>query len=103
MAFHFRALLQLPHLRTEYQRSAWQAYDNNTVRVSLDEDMLLIRERDAPMTLGDWCSRAGLDAPLPTRDVVRFPYGILEIKLQVEAPEWLTVGWASDGGFAGGV
>ena len=82
---------QVPHLRTEYPRCAWQAYDNNTVRVSLDEDMLLIRERDAAVASGDWCSRMGLDAPLPTRDVVRFPYGILEIKLQVDPPEWLMV------------
>jgi SPX domain protein involved in polyphosphate accumulation len=89
--------LQLRHLRTEYQRSAWQAYDNNTVRVSLDEDMLLIRERDAPVTLGDWCSRAGLDAPLPSQDVLHFPYAVLEIKLQVDTPEWLKVGGACDG------
>lgn len=51
-------MLQSAALRTEYWRTAWQCYDSNTVRLSLDEHMLLLKERDQPVVgrpnLTDW-------------------------------------------------
>jgi SPX domain protein involved in polyphosphate accumulation len=44
---------QGPSIRTEYQRSAWQAYDSNDVRVSLDDSMLLLRERGRHVAPGE--------------------------------------------------
>jgi SPX domain protein involved in polyphosphate accumulation len=76
-------LLQSPALRTEYYRTAWQRYDSNSVRLSLDEHMLLLREGGQP---GQWCAGLEGQGQLPGSDAVRFPYGILEIKLQEEAP-----------------
>lgn len=77
-------------LRTEYLRTAWQAYDNNAVRLSLDEHMLLLRER-GPHDNRSWCRELELVPQLPGCDAVRFPYGILEIKLadKTAAPEWV--------------
>jgi hypothetical protein len=66
------------------------------VRVSLDEDMLLVREGPSLVAPGDWCSSAGLVTPLAGGDLVRFPYGVLEVKLQEEAPAWIEVRpWAT--------
>lgn len=76
-------ILQSPALRTEYYRTAWQRYDSNSVRLSLDEHMLLLREAGQP---GQWCAELEGQGQLPGGDAVRFPYGILEIKLQEEAP-----------------
>lgn len=80
-------------LRTEYYRSAWQAYDDNAVRFSLDEHMLLLREGGAAPYSShlSWCSPLESLAQIPASDAVRFPYGILEIKLQDKeaAPAWV--------------
>jgi SPX domain protein involved in polyphosphate accumulation len=75
--------LQSPALRTEYYRTAWQRYDSNSVRLSLDEHMLLLREGAQQ---GQWCAELETRGQLAGGDAVRFPYGILEIKLQEEAP-----------------
>lgn len=63
--------------------------------------MLLLREKQAtPGTAGaaagtgcddEWCASVEDAAQLAAGDVVRFPYGILEIKLQDKAPEWIRV------------
>jgi SPX domain protein involved in polyphosphate accumulation len=81
-------------LRTEYYRSAWQAYDDNAVRFSLDEHMLLLREggnSNNSGSAGSWCSPLESLGQIPGTDAVRFPYGILEIKLQDKegAPAWV--------------
>ncbi len=76
-------------LRTEYLRTAFQAYDANNVRISLDMDMLMIREQQ----LQHDGSLQGHSGPLGDGDVVRFPYAVVEIKLQdQEIPEWIRVG-----------
>jgi len=90
-------------LRSEYLRSAWQAYDDNAVRLSLDEHMLLLRETPQPPPAchtnsgsngggnGSWCSPMESLPQIPAADAVRFPYAILEIKLQDKegAPAWV--------------
>jgi SPX domain protein involved in polyphosphate accumulation len=57
------------------------------VRLSLDEHMLLLREArpstNSSSTDSPWCSPLEDAEQLPACDAVRFPYGILEIKLQV--------------------
>lgn len=138
--------LQAPSLRTEYVRSAWQAYDSAAVRVSVDDHMLLLRERGRhtapgewlqcniflaqacsgclqqhmpadcrmqaaglhhethihpnsnphaschPAPAGDWCAGLEASGPLPGGDALRFPYSIVEIKLQgEEGPAWVRV------------
>jgi SPX domain protein involved in polyphosphate accumulation len=76
------------------------------VRLSLDEHMLLLREcaggagaaaaaAAAPSSTASgaagWCRELEALAQLPRCDAVRFPYGILEIKLRdkAAAPEWV--------------
>lgn len=97
---HHHLLLQVPVLRTEYQRTAFQRYDSNALRISLDANMLLLREQPPPAdgggggaASGAWCGAGGLEAgPVPGGDVVRFPYGVLEVKLQEATPQWVKVG-----------
>lgn len=64
-------------MRTEYLRSAWQAYDDNAVRFSLDEHMLLLRETPLAnsSTAGSWCSPLEQLQHIPACDAIRFPYG----------------------------
>jgi SPX domain protein involved in polyphosphate accumulation len=79
-------------MRTEYLRSAWQAYDDNAVRFSFDEHMLLLREGAVTRDVGSgWCSPLESLAQLPASDAVRFPYAILEVKLQDReaSPAWV--------------
>lgn len=79
-------------MRTEYLRSAWQAYDDNAVRFSFDENMLLLREGAATRNgSSDWCSPLESLAQRPASDAVRFPYAILEVKLQDRkaSPAWV--------------
>lgn len=80
---------QGPSLRTEYYRTAFQQYDNNNVRISMDNHMLIVREWGIPRVPGDWCQ--DLNRVLPSKDVVRFPYAILEIKLKdrENIPQWV--------------
>ncbi|GBF99690.1 vacuolar transporter chaperone [Raphidocelis subcapitata] len=87
---HVVSLGQAPSLRTEYVRSAWQHYSSNDLRVSLDEDMLLLRERGRHATPGDWCAALEAAGPLPGGDALRFPYAVLEIKLAAgRRPRWV--------------
>lgn len=88
-----------PVMRTFYNRTAFQLPGDARVRISLDTNLTLVREDN-----WDGRSRAGtnwrrmdigVDYPfsqLPEEDVHRFPYGVLEVKLQTQAgqepPEW---------------
>ncbi|GLI63728.1 hypothetical protein VaNZ11_006791, partial [Volvox africanus] len=80
---------QEPHLRTEYRRTAFQLSSTNAVRISLDTQLAMTRELGAPRAPGGWCR----DPSITVRheDVVRFPYAVLEIKLQDEdsCPAWV--------------
>ncbi|OMJ07174.1 Vacuolar transporter chaperone 4 [Smittium culicis] len=91
----------VPVLRTFYNRTAFQLPGDASVRISLDTELSMIREDNF-----DGIERAGLnwrrtdihgDYPfpqLPERDICRFPYAVLEVKLQTERgenpPRWVT-------------
>jgi SPX domain protein involved in polyphosphate accumulation/uncharacterized membrane protein YidH (DUF202 family) len=87
---------QQPIIRTCYTRTAFQMSSNNQVRISLDVDLHMIREAHSggggnggaiPKLPGDWCR--DLSVGIPPKDVVHFPYAVVEIKLQAKPPQWL--------------
>lgn len=78
---------QVPMVRTQYMRSAFQEATSNAVRISIDTDLKMIREKNAPKKPGDWCR--DMTSSLGPRDVVNFPYTVLEVKLQDEPAEWV--------------
>ena len=90
----------VPVTRSFYNRTAFQLPGDARVRISLDTELTMVREDDI-----DGRERAGqnwrrmdigIDYPfsqLPPEDVERFPYAVLEVKLQTQAgqdpPEWV--------------
>ncbi|KAL2259414.1 hypothetical protein VTK26DRAFT_6918 [Humicola hyalothermophila] len=89
-----------PVCRSFYHRTAFQLPADARVRISLDTELTMIREDnlDGVTRSGDNWRRMdiGIDYPfsqLPPGDIVRFPYAILEVKLQTqlgqEPPEWV--------------
>ncbi|KAL2161597.1 hypothetical protein VTH06DRAFT_8159 [Thermothelomyces fergusii] len=89
-----------PVCRSFYHRTAFQLPADARVRISLDTELTMIREDnlDGVRRSGDNWRRMdiGVDYPfsqLPPGDVVRFPYAVLEVKLQTqlgqEPPEWV--------------
>lgn len=89
-----------PVCRSFYNRTAFQLPADARVRISLDTELTMIREDnlDGERRSGDNWRRMdiGVDHPfsqLPPKDVVRFPYAVLEVKLQTqlgqEPPEWV--------------
>ncbi|KAH6619507.1 VTC domain-containing protein [Chaetomium sp. MPI-SDFR-AT-0129] len=89
-----------PVCRSFYHRTAFQLPADARVRISLDTELTMVREDnlDGVRRSGDNWRRMdiGIDYPfsqLPPDDVVRFPYAILEVKLQTqlgqEPPEWV--------------
>lgn len=89
-----------PVCRSFYHRTAFQLPADARVRISLDTELTMIREDnlDGVKRSGDNWRRMdiGVDYPfsqLPPGDIVRFPYAILEVKLQTqlgqEPPEWV--------------
>lgn len=89
-----------PVCRSFYHRTAFQLPADARVRISLDTELTMVREDnlDGVRRSGDNWRRTdiGIDYPfsqLPPGDVVRFPYAILEVKLQTqlgqEPPEWV--------------
>jgi SPX domain protein involved in polyphosphate accumulation len=89
-----------PVCRSFYHRTAFQLPADARVRISLDTELTMIREDnlDGVRRSGDNWRRMdiGIDYPfsqLPPKDIVRFPYAILEVKLQTqlgqEPPEWV--------------
>ncbi|KAK3808703.1 MAG: VTC domain-containing protein [Benniella sp.] len=90
----------VPVMRTFYNRTAFQLPGDARVRISLDTELTLIREDnlDGRERSGDNWRRMdiGIDWPfsqLPDEDICRFPYAVLEVKLQTqhgqEPPEWV--------------
>ncbi|RKP27215.1 VTC domain-containing protein [Syncephalis pseudoplumigaleata] len=90
-----------PTMRTFYNRTAFQLPGDATVRISLDTELSLIREDslDGKPRAGDNWRRTdvGTHYPfshLPDSEICRFPYAILEVKLQTEVgtdpPQWVT-------------
>lgn len=89
-----------PVCRSFYNRTAFQLPADARVRISLDTELTMVREDnlDGKRRCGDNWRRMdiGVDFPfsqLPPEDVVRFPYAVLEVKLQTqmgqEPPEWV--------------
>jgi len=90
----------VPVIRTFYNRTAFQFPGDARVRISLDTELTMTREDNL-----DGRSRAGknwrrtdigIDWPfsqLAAEDVERFPYAVLEVKLQTQAgqepPPWI--------------
>lgn len=85
-----------PCVRTFYNRTAFQHPTSQEVRISLDTELTMVRELDR--TNGNWYRKeVGVDYPFPTvpeNEINRFPYAILEVKLQTAAgdkpPAWIT-------------
>jgi hypothetical protein len=89
-----------PVVRTFYHRTAFQLPGDARVRISLDTELSMIREDnlDGRRRAGDNWRRTdiGIDWPfsqLPPEDIDRFPYAVLEVKLQTQAgqepPQWI--------------
>ncbi|WFD27390.1 vacuolar transporter chaperone [Malassezia nana] len=89
-----------PVMRSFYNRTAFQLPGDARVRISLDTELTLVREDnwDGKQRSGNNWRRMdiGIDYPfeqLPEGDVERFPYGVLEVKLQTqmgqEPPKWV--------------
>ncbi|KAI9269155.1 VTC domain-containing protein [Phascolomyces articulosus] len=91
-----------PILRAFYNRTAFQLPDDQKLRISLDTNLTFIREDHLDGTLRrtkeNWRrTDVGIDYPfkyLPDSEILRFPYAVLETKLQTHLgqapPAWLT-------------
>lgn len=89
-----------PVMRSFYNRTAFQLPGDARVRISLDTELSMVREDDFDghdRTNGNWRrTDIGVDYPfsqLPEQDICRFPYAVLEVKLQTqlgqEPPAWV--------------
>ncbi|KAI0999111.1 Vacuolar transporter chaperone 4 [Podosphaera aphanis] len=89
-----------PVCRSFYNRTAFQLPADARVRISLDTELTMVREDnlDSCKRSGDNWRRMdiGIDYPfsqLPANDIERFPYAVLEVKLQTQAgqepPGWV--------------
>ncbi|KAI7866183.1 VTC domain-containing protein [Spinellus fusiger] len=91
-----------PMLRVFYNRTAFQLPDDQRIRVSLDTDLSFIREDHVYSTAHqndahtNW-RRNDIDIAfnhITEMDILRFPYAVLETKLQThlgqKPPSWLT-------------
>ncbi|KAK9322102.1 VTC domain-containing protein [Lipomyces orientalis] len=89
-----------PVVRSFYNRTAFQLPGDARVRISLDTELSMVREDDfdGRKRAGNNWRRMdiGVDWPfnqLPDADIERFPYAVLEVKLQTqmgqEPPQWV--------------
>ena len=78
-----------PMIRTQYWRTAFQIPFDSTVRVSLDTNLVMIKENpdDAPTCAesGRWYRDPAL--PVPRTEITRFPHAVLEVKLSLPEGE----------------
>ncbi|KAF7457162.1 VTC domain protein [Cryptosporidium felis] len=78
-----------PFVRTSYLRAAFQSQDNNQVRFSIDTNLCMVNEFISDGHQNEpWCRLA--EEVLSKNEVTRFPYAILEVKLQSEQPDWVS-------------
>ena len=84
-----RSLELRPTIRTCYYRTAFQSPTSNAVRISLDSQLTFINECDESSRETSWCRVAS--EILSKNDVEKFPYAVLEIKLQdaISFPDWV--------------
>ena len=100
--FQFRVISRklVPVTRSFYHRTAFQLPGDARVRISLDTELTMTREDNLDgkqRSRKDWRrTDIGIDWPfnqLPDEDIVRFPYAVLEVKLQTaagqEPPQWI--------------
>ena len=100
--FQYRVITRklVPVTRSFYHRTAFQLPGDARVRISLDTELTMTREDnlDGKQRTGKNWRRTdiGIDWPfkqLPPEDVERFPYAVLEVKLQTQAgqepPQWV--------------
>ncbi|SCU79134.1 LAMI_0A07492g1_1 [Lachancea mirantina] len=89
-----------PVARSFYNRTAFQLPGDARVRISLDTELSMVREDNFDgndRTKGNWRRMdIGVDWPfkqLKESEICRFPYAVLEVKLQTqlgqEPPEWV--------------
>lgn len=89
-----------PVMRSFYNRTAFQLPGDARVRISLDTELTMVREDNFDgydRTHNNWRRMdIGVDWPfnqLAPKDVERFPYAVLEVKLQTqmgqEPPQWV--------------
>ncbi|GMM31589.1 Vtc4 protein [Martiniozyma asiatica (nom. inval.)] len=89
-----------PVMRTFYNRTAFQLPGDARVRISLDTELTMVREDNfdgIDRTNGNWRRMdIGVNWPfsnLADSDAERFPYAVLEVKLQTqmgqEPPQWV--------------
>lgn len=98
----FREKKLEPMLRVFYNRTAFQLPGDQRLRISLDTDLTFIREDHLDgvrrREKDNWRRKdVDIDPPfgyLPEDEILRFPYAVLETKLQThlgqEPPAWLT-------------
>ncbi|KAJ3097239.1 vacuolar transporter chaperone [Phlyctochytrium planicorne] len=86
-----------PMVRTSYNRTAFQLPADARVRISLDTELCMVREDGPTRCNGNWRRNDENGYPfstIPAADVIKFPYAVLEIKLQTQfgqaAPKWAT-------------
>ncbi|ELA47478.1 hypothetical protein VCUG_01010 [Vavraia culicis subsp. floridensis] len=81
-----------PSVRTFYRRMAFQMPESNNIRLSLDTDLVMIRECAGDSSTPFNWRREGLSWPfdsLRSDEICRFPYGILEVKTQDDQKTWI--------------
>lgn len=84
-----------PMIRTQYMRSAFQIPFDASVRISLDTNLVMIKENPdgGPSTslMGRWYRDP--DIPITRTEITRFPHAVLEVKLSLKegegAPLWV--------------
>lgn len=85
-----------PRIRTFYNRTAFQLPGDARVRISLDTDLVMVRE-DGPGRSGKSWKRLDIGTTdfdeLRSKEIHHFPHAILEVKLQTQAgqevPAWV--------------
>jgi SPX domain protein involved in polyphosphate accumulation/uncharacterized membrane protein YidH (DUF202 family) len=74
-------------VRTVCRRTAFQQGRDASVRLSLDTNLHMLDELNG-MEPNKWFRN--MEKALPTQSVAKFPFAVLEVKLQVaEAPQWV--------------
>lgn len=91
-----------PIVRTFYRRTAFQLPNDSSVRLSLDTNLVMIREcpdsvfKNPNSSIEQW-RRQDIECEWPfknidSKDIIRFPHAILEVKTQgfdETKPEWI--------------
>lgn len=87
-----------PKLRVFFKRLLFQSPQDNTLSVSLDNNVAFVREDKNRSNPGEWCRQdIDIDYPfksIPAEDINLFPHAILETQIidnnDGETPQWLS-------------